>query len=143
MNNIETPKDLEIDDTAVEFNSQIEYFKMLYRIQERRNIAYETGIIEGFFRSTMNLLSCSAPKFKAEGYTKESDELERELTGIWNKISSLMSMPDVKIKEKNARIYEFELMKVSSKINQLILESGITYPKKKKKTIEQAREEDY
>jgi hypothetical protein len=143
MNNIETPKDLEIDDTAVEFNSQIEYFKMLYRIQERRNIAYETGIIEGFFRSTMNLLSCSAPKFKAEGYTIESEILERELTGLWNKISSLMSMPDEKLKQKNARVYEFDLMKISSKINQLILESGITYPKKKKKTIEQAREEDY
>jgi len=138
---IDLPKDLEIDDTEREFNSQIEFFKELYRIRERRNLFYESGQAENFFRSTRSLLSCASPKLQAEGINTK--DMKDKLKTIWNKIMSLMMIKDENIKAKNGKLYEFELMEVSDELNEMIHNAGIIYPKKVKKTIEQSREEDY
>ena len=143
VNNDKIPQDLLIDDNEREFNSQFEFFKLLYRIMERKNLAYESGDIESFYRSTMNLLTCAKPKLDAEGHKTETEAEIIALRGIWNKIIGLLNIRDDNIKQKNIKLIEFEIMEVFNRVNFLIFESGIIYPKRKRKSVEELREEDY
>lgn len=130
-----------IDDNQKEFNSQIEFFKLLYRVMERRNIAYESGDFDSFYRSTMSLLLNSAGKLDKENI--DINILYKRLETIWNKVVADERTNNKMLINSNKKSYEFELVRLNSELMGHLIESGIIYPKKFFKTIKQAREEDY
>ena len=142
-----TPEELMIEDGDKEFNSQFEFFKLIYRIKERRNLINETGGIDRLakldlvFKAMDDLLAETSPKLKDEKI--ETEGLKTELRLLGKKLYSSVLIQNQEVRNKNSIAIELDLQDIYYKINQLIHEAGIIYPKKKRKTTEEAIEEDF
>lgn len=119
------------------------YLQRINTIAFQRDTAYIEGDINKAYRATLSLASNVTPRLAIAGLNY--GDLSTELLKFGGKLRSVLynKNNNSALLEKNINLLEEELIILNTKLNQLIDESGLIFPKKEKKTIKELREADY
>jgi len=126
-----------------EFNQMQIYLIRLNNIMDRRDVSYEEGFTLNFYRSTMNLYSNVVAKLELEKVEK-LDEFIKDLKALGNTLrTTLTTVTNERVKEQNMLTAEQKLLDLNTRLNRLIMSSGLIFPKSEIKTVSELRKKDY
>lgn len=140
---IQEPPELLEFTQGLEFNGQSSFLFRVHKICEARDNAYSEGDLPKFLRNVESLLSNI--EFRLQEKKLPFEDFKEHLDLISKKVieNEKNNVGKANILYHNRRVYEREILKVSTILNTLMNEAGLIFPKKSFKTVGDIRENDY